>query len=348
MILTEEKLNSDIRGGRIARVYFLYGKEPFLVKTYTDKLIKKTVGAEPMDFNFVTVKGNIDSANLQDYVDSLPVFADMKVVSVNDIDPEKMDKDELNAYISIISDVPDTTVLIFNVTGIQTEEKKAKTKAFIAAVDKHGVVSKLDGVSEAKISGLIVKKAAANGVVISGEDAAYIVERVLGNMTLASAESDKLITYVGKGGTITRAIIDSLVGKLLDTSVYELATAINQGKKAEVFRILDDLFAERIEPVAILSALSSTYLDFYRAKLAKAMGISLSAAAKDLGYPANREWALRKAINAVGSLKTEYLRSTVFILSEADILIKSTPIDNRTIIEQTISRLFVAGEKMYG
>lgn len=348
MILTEEKLNSDIRGGRIGRVYFFYGKEPFLVKTYTDRIIKKTVGSEPLDFNFVTLKGNPDVNDLRDYVDGLPVFADMKVITVNDTDPEKMDKDELKAYIDVIGDIPDTTVLIFNITGFQPDEKKSKTKSLISAVDKNGFVCKLDGIPESKIAGLIVKKAAKAGVVISGEDAAYITERVLCDMTLASSETEKLINYVGTGGTITRDIIDKLVGKLLDTSVYELATAINSGKRAEAFRILDDLFAERIEPVVILSALSGAYLDFYRAKLAKTAGVSPVKAADDFGYGKNREWVFKKAMNAVPKLKTEYLRETIFILSETDIMLKSVPVDNRIIIEQALAKLFSAGERMYG
>ncbi len=347
MVLTEEKLNADIRGGRIERVYYLYGKEPFLVKTYTDKIVKKTVGADPIDFNFIKLGSNPDIGLLNDYIDGLPVFADVKTIVVNDIDPEKMDKEELDAYITAIENVPETTVLVFGVTGFQPDEKKAKTKKFIAAAGKAGAVCKLDGIPQAKIAGLIVKKAAKQGIVISGEDAVYLTERVLCNMTLVSEETAKLMNYVGTGGVITREIIDKLVGKLLDTSVYELATAINSGRRAEAFRILDDLMAERIEPVVILSAMSGTYLDFYRAKLAKMTGVLPSQAAEQFGYPKNREWVLNKAMNAVSKLRIGYLRETVSILSRADIAMKSSPADSRTVIEKAVAELFLAGEKRY-
>lgn len=347
MVLTEEKLNGDIRGSRIERVYYLYGKEPFLVKTYTDKIVKKTVGDDPLDFNFIKLNNNPDIGLLNDYIDGLPVFADVKTIIVNDVDPEKMDKETFDSYIQAIENVPDTTVLVFSVTGFQPDEKKAKTKKFIAAVGKSGTVCKLDGIPQAKIAGLIVKKAAKQGIVISGEDAMYLSERVLCNMTLVSEETTKLMNYVGTGGVITRDIIDKLVGKMLDTSVYELATAINSGKRAEAFRILDDLMAERIEPVVILSALSGTYLDFYRAKLAKITGVLPVQAAEQFGYAKNREWVLNKAMNAVSKLRIDYLRSTVFILNEADLEVKSSGLDSRVILEQAVARLFMAGEKMY-
>lgn len=347
MVLTEEKLNADIRGGRIERVYYLYGKEPFLVKTYTDKIVKKTVGTDPIDFNFIKLGSNPDIGLLNDYIDGLPVFADVKTIIVNDVDPEKMDKEELDAYVTAIENVPDTTVLVFTVTGFQPDEKKAKTKKFIAAAGKAGAVCRLDGIPQAKIAGLIVKKAAKQGIVISGEDAMYLTERVLCNMTLVSEETTKLMNYVGTGGVITREIIDKLVGKLLDTSVYELATAINSGERAKAFGILDDLMAERIEPVVILSAMSGTYLDFYRAKLAKMTGVLPSQAAEQFGYPKNREWVLNKAMNAVSKLRLGYLRETVSILSRTDIAMKSSPVDSRTLIEQAVAELFLAGEKRY-
>lgn len=346
MTLTEEKLNGDIRGGRISRVYYLYGKEPFLVKTYADKIIKKTVGTDPLDFNFISLKGNPDTGTLNDYVEGLPVFADMKAVIINDADPEKMDKETFEAYLEIISNIPDTTVMVFSITGFQPDEKKAKTKKFIAAIDKAGSVSKLDGIPQAKIAGLVVKKAAKQGVVISGEDAMYLSERVLCNMTLVSEETTKLISYVGTGGTITRNIIDMMVGKLLDTSVYELATAINSGKRAEAFQILDDLMLERVEPIAVLSALSGTYLDFYRAKLAKITGVLPKQAAQEFGYAKNREWVLDKAMNSVAKLRIDYLRNTVFILSRADLSIKSS-MEKRVVLEQAVAELFMARENMY-
>ncbi len=347
MTLTEEKLNAAIRGGRIDRVYYLYGKEPFLVKTYTDKIIKKTVGDDPFDMNFIRLSGNPPVGDFIDYVEGLPVFAEVKTVVVNDIAPDKMESKELEAYLDVLANIPDTTVVIFNITGFQPEEKKAATKKFIAAVEKYGTVSKLDGIPQSKIAGLVVKKAAKSGVVISGEDAMYLSERVLCNMTLVSEETAKLINYVGNGGTITRDIIDRLVGKLLDTSAYELATAINSGKRAEAFRILDDVIAERVEPTLILSALSSTFLDFYKAKLAKITGVLPSQAVTEMGYAKNREWAFNRAMNSVSKLRIDYLRKTVFILNEADSKMKSLPIDANIILEQTVTSLFEAGEGRY-
>lgn len=342
MTLTEDKLSAGIRAGRLERVYFLYGKEAFLTKMYADRIIKKSVGDDPLDFNFIKIEGNPDFDLLTDYIDGLPVFADMKAVVINDIDAEQLDKDSLERLIEIISDIPDTTVLVMYITGIETDDKKAKTKKLIAAAEKYGAVCKLDAMQPSKIAELAVKKAAKAGIVISHEDALYLTERVNANMTTVSEETAKLMSYVGTGGSITRDIINSLVAKQLDTSIYELATAINSGKRAEAFQIISDLFNEQIEPTSIMSALSSAYLDFYYAKIAKGEGISPEAAAEKFGYPKNRAWVLGKAMNAVARLEVSYLRRTVSILSKADITLKSTPTDKKTVIEKAVTELFIA------
>lgn len=347
MTLTEDRLSADIRAGRLARVYFLYGKEPFLVKTYVERLIKKSVGLDAFDFNLVKINGNPDMSLLSDHVDGLPVFAEQKLIAINDIEPEKLDKDSFEQLLTIISEVPETTILLFHNTGVALDERKAQTKKFIAAVEKSGVVCKMDAMPQPKIAELVIKKAAKQGVVISREDALYLTERVLCSLNLVSEETAKLISYAGNGGVIDRAMIDSLVAKQLDTSVYELATAINAGKREEAFGIISDLIFERVEPIVILSALSGTFLDFYRAKIAKMTGVLPNQTAEDFGYAKNRAWVMSKAMNAVSKLRVDYLRKTLAILNEADIVIKSSPIDSQTVIEQAVTRLFIAQRENY-
>ncbi len=345
MKITEDKLSSAIRGGRLDRLYLLYGKESFLTKMYTDRIIKKAVGDDPLDFNLVKIEGNPDIETLTDHVDGLPVFADMKVIAINDPKPDEMDKATLERYIEIISDIPDTTILIFYTTGTELSEKKANSKKLIATVEKYGTVCVLNEMQPSKIAELAVKKAAKSGIVISYEDALYLTERVNGSMVSVSEETSKLMSYVGTGGAITRETINMLVAKQLDVSIYELATAINSGKRNDAYRIITELFLEQYDATVIMSALSGAFLDFYRGKLAKSEGISPQKAAEDFSYGAKRAWVLSKAVSAVAKLDKSYLRETVDILSEADLKLKSTPIDKKTVIEEAVTELFIAREK---
>ena len=60
MKLTEDKLRTSIQAGKFERVYFIYGKEPFLISMYADRIIKKTVGEDALDFNLQRLDGSPD------------------------------------------------------------------------------------------------------------------------------------------------------------------------------------------------------------------------------------------------------------------------------------------------
>ena len=347
MKLTEDKLSSAIRAGRLDRVYFIYGKEPFLIQMYVDRLIKKTVGEDALDFNLQRFDGCPDPDMLSDCIDTLPVFSEVKLVAVKDFDPEGKLSSNDKQYISIVSSVPETTILVFYCTSIEIDEKKSRTKKFIDAVDKNGTVCSIDLMKAPKIAELCVKKAAKGGIVMSQSDALFLTERVGSQMSVASDETAKLMSYVGEGGTITRENICALVPKQLEAEVFDLADAINAGRRADTYRIIDELSGKQIKPVNIMSALSGTFLDMYCAKLAKNNGVSPQNAAKTFGYFGGRAWVFsNKVYPAAGALGIAYLRETVRILSETDIALKSVPVDGRVLIEEAVTKLFMCREKM--
>ena len=86
------------------------------------------MGDDPIDFNLIKLASNPDAGTLIDYVEGLPVFADMKVVIVNDVKPDVLDTEDYQAYLDIIGNVPDTTVLVFSITGIELNETKKAVK----------------------------------------------------------------------------------------------------------------------------------------------------------------------------------------------------------------------------
>lgn len=343
MKIKEERLSADLKAGKTENLYFIYGKEPFLINMYADRIVEKTVGADADDFNLQRLGDMPEPGLLTDYVEALPVFSDVKTVLVKDFDPEKCDNDTAKRYIDIVSDVPESTVLVFYSPSLDIDEKgmKAKTKKFIEAVDKHGAVCAIEQMKPPKIAELCVQKAAKDGIVISPDDALFLVERTGGQMTVSGDEMMKLMNYVGKGGKITRAEIESLVPKQLSAGVFELADAVNSGRRADAFRIIDELFLQQIEAVSIVGAFAGAFLDMYCARLAKADGIGAQKAAPLFGCFGGKAWVFsNKIYPAAANLDLNYLRRAVEVLSEADIRLKSGAADAQTVIEESVVKIF--------
>lgn len=338
----ETTLRNALQRGEICPIYFFFGDEPFLTGTYSDRVKSKVVGNDPDDFNFIVMKDNPSSSVLADNVESLPLFADKKMIMIRELNPEKLDSSELGRYIEILSDIPDTVVIVISITDTEIQLKKSATKTLLATIEKNGgCVCEFKPMSIMKIGDLITKKVSKQKRIISHTNAEYIAEITLCDLTLASKETEKLCCYTAEGEEITRESIDKLVVKQLDTKIYALTDLISSGRKQEALSVLDELFEQRVEPIIIVASLAGTFVNLYHAKIAKNQGISPQKAAADFGCPPNRAWLFSKAYNSVARTDIEYYRNSISLLAEADVKMKSTFINNRVLIEQTIIALMV-------
>lgn len=89
----------------------------------------------------------------------------------------------------------------------------------------------------------------------------------------------------------------------------------------------------------ILASLSSSYIDFYRAKAAQSSGKPASQVAEDFGYAKNRTFVVTKAMNLVSRLDMAHIRNCLDILFNADLMLKTSAVDSRTVLEETIVKL---------
>jgi DNA polymerase-3 subunit delta len=264
----------------------------------------------------------------------LPVFAEKKVVVINDFDAEKSDPETLEKIIALLSDIPEYCAVIINITGFEPS-KNAKTKKLLAAVEKHGVVCEFDLLSKPKAAGLIIDRVSRLGCTISHENAEYIYDLTLGNLTLIGTEYKKLCVYAGVGSEITREIIDRLTPRLTETKTYDLANTLTEKRAKKAFRILDELFAQNVEAVVILSSLSGNFINFYRANLGKKYKINPNQTAADFNYPKNRAFLMSKTANEI------YIKKCISLLFKADIKLKSTTLNNRVVIEKTMTEILM-------
>ena len=335
--IDEPRLKAELKAGKPSRVYFLFGEEKYLVKMYADKIISSTVGGGTDEMNFMKFTGNPRSDELSDYVDSLPFFSEYKCVLINDLEPDSMDNAELNAYIKIIEDIPETTVLIISERNVDIDSKKPKAKAkkLMAAAEKAGVVCELCYMSASQVAAMAEKRAARAGCALSRENGVYLAEICGRSLTVVSGEVDKLCAYKA-GGEITREDIAKLTPKPVESSVYTLAAELFAGHKENAFRILDDLFVQQIEPIIILASLSGHFTDLYRAKLGQ---LSKNDTAAAFRYPPNRAFLMKKAYGSVTRLTEEYLGECVGILYETNRSLNSSKADKRTLIEEALTEI---------
>lgn len=351
----EQQLNADIKAGKLARVYMLYGDENFLIRMYTDRLVSLAVSEDEREMNYrkYSLVPNADKNTeedrppkvdeLADFAESMPFFAEHKCTVLKNFDADMLDEDGLEGYIDLISDLPETSVVIFTRENMGDEPKKfreklnkVKMKTFIDAVDRNGIVCELNCLPQDKLVGMTVSKCARVGCEMSVDDALLLVDYVGGSMSLLQTEIEKLCAYRGSG-EITCEDIIALVPKRIETNIYNLAKELFAGRVGNALEIVNVLFIQRVPPVRILSVLSGHIVDLYRAKLGLKAKKPWSDAAGVFGYKGNRKYVMEKAYNAARPLSEAYLGNCIAVLYKANKLINSTKEDRkRLVIEQAM------------
>lgn len=338
-VVTEAQLNSDIRSGKFFAVYFLYGEESFLTQTYAKRIKNKALGDEQVDINLLELDGNPDLSMLAEHMETLPFFADHRVIMVNDFNPEKISEEEAEDFTELIKNVPDTTILVFYLTSCSFSLRSQRVKKIFDTIKRYACVCEFKPLNKIKVGDLISKKVAKQKRLISPTNAEYLAEITACDMNLASVESTKLCCYVNEGQEITREIIDLMVAKQLETRVYTLADAIISGNKSRAFHILDELFEQRVDPIPVLAALSTAYSEYYCAKAAKNMDIIPQQVAHDFGYSGAKATYAAKKYNDAALMEINKLRSDMQIIFEADVKCKFASVDKRVLLEETVLKL---------
>lgn len=325
-------------------VYFLYGEQNYLKKMYVKKIIDKTVDKTFADFNLNRFDGTSAGMDeISDAVEALPMMAQCKCVVVNDLDVGKLSATENNKLKELLSSPPETTVLVFTTTDVTVDLKKsAKWKAFIKLVDAVGDVVELGNRSSGDNNRFLKAIAEKNGCTLSTDNAYYLVERCGADMQVLKNEMNKLCAYKSTG-EITKADIDLCAIPQLDASVFDLSKLIIKGDYQGTMQNLGELLYMREEPVMILGALSASFIDLYRARVARENSKTAADLSRIFSTYKGKDWRVRNAMRDCDRFSKTQLGSILALLAKADFKLKSSKTDHVVLLQETITRIFAVG-----
>lgn len=342
--ITEIELKRQIDKLNFNCLYMLYGEEKFLVKGYAEKLIKKAAGEKFLDFNLQQFDGDTASVDeIAEAVEALPFMAERKCVSVSDFNVESRSAQEMEKWKELLENLPSTTVLVLLFPSLSIDYKKSsKWRNFINIVNKSGYSVLFKTRDNAELEKLLCTLATKHFCELSRQNAAYILLLCGKDLHTLYNEMDKLFAYVQQG-EITQEIIDKIIVKNMETTVFILSKAIISRKYDEAYKLLDQLFYQNEDPIAILSVLSSSYIDMYRMKSAVQSGQDAKEVMKSFEYK-GKEFRLKNAERDGKRFSIEMLRNSLLSILETDINLKSSRTNKRVLMEKLIAELLLIAE----
>lgn len=337
-------LSKKIRSGEISGVYYIYGKDVSAVEAGTKSIFKKLIGKNyANDINRVD-GGNIDISMLCDMLEQNSMFSQYNAVLINDLNAEELSADQLKALIKTVEDIPENTVAVFNITGISITNAKnkitTKNKKLMDAVAKNGVVCNCQLKTAAALGKALCDRAKKLGCIISKKNAERIAVECLLNTLTAYSEIDKLCDYCQEG-EITSEMIDMLVSGQIETDAFKLAAAVTSMNARLAFTILNNLIDTHTEPIAIISAVSRSFVDLYRARAAMTVGKYQADIIADFSYK-GREFVVNNAYRDCRRISVEGMRRCIEILRSAERKLKSSSLDGGIMLEKTVAEMLIA------
>lgn len=346
-IINESEVKQQIKSGRFSNLYFIYGEEKYLVKHYTDLLMKKIVPQDFADFNLHIYDGKSpDFDDISNAAEALPIFSQYSCICIKDLHADSLNADSSDKLEKLISDISDSTVIIISLPTVDVNMKSAKGKKLLGLFEKYGSVLNFDHAGMGQLSKLIERGAKERGCEFAYSEANYLISLVGDDMTVILNELEKICAYK-KGGKINKSDIDAVVVKNTQARAFDLAKALTSNNCDMAMSILDTLFYMREEPVNILSAMITPYIDMYRAKVFVSGGMRAEDAAGYFNYK-NKEFRLTNGARTAAKYSMTQLRQFLEVLNDADIMLKSSTVDGRLVLEQTITKLLLVsnGEKI--
>lgn len=320
-----QTLNQDIKEKSFKKIYLLYGDEPFLVGSYKKKLREAITGGDTMNFNYFEGK-NPDVKEIISLADTMPFFADRRLILVDGSGFFKSAQEELAAY---LPQMPDTTCLVF------AESEVDKRNRLYKRVKELGYAAELNKQDTAQLMRWAAGILGRDGRKISRPVMEYFLERTGDDMENLRMELEKLVCYTMGRDVITKEDVDAVGTVHVTSRVFDMVAAIVAGNTKKAMDLYEDLLTLKEPPMRILFLIARQFNQLLQIK-------ELTAAGKDKGAMAS---ALKVPPFAVGKLTAQaraftrdQILSWVTLCVETEEAVKTGRLSDRLAVELLIAR----------
>lgn len=319
-------INSHIESGKFEKVYLLYGTETYLMRQYRDKLLETLIDTED-SMNYANFKAeNAKPEEIIGFIQTMPFFGDRRVALVEDSGFfEKSNKELLD----IVTDIPDTSVLIFVETSVKRE-------VLYKRIEEIGAVAEFATPSEATLTGWVASKFMKEGIKVEKAAIKFLLENVTLDMNNISNEVEKLIFYCIDKGTVTVEDVEKMCVSQVEGKIFDMIDALSRKDSKTVIDLYEDLVYLKEPYRRMLSNISTHFRRTMKTRLCMDEGKNISEIMSCLGikeYPAKKYMALGR--------KYDFgrLRKNVERCGQADMQIKTYVMNEKMAMDMLLADL---------
>ena len=294
-----KSLQEDIKNQDFKQVYLLYGEENYLKQQYKEKL-KKALVQEDDSMNFSMFEGKkTEPKAIIDLAETMPFFADRRVVLLEDTGFFKNKCDELADY---MKELPDYLCLIF----VENEvDKRNRMYKAVKAAGRIGEFVQQDEKTLMRWAAGLLKK---EGKMITQRDMELLLTMTGVDMGNLRMELEKIISYTGDRDVVTGEDILEICTTQTQNKIFDMVRAVTEKNQKKALDLYYELLALKEPPMRILFLLARQFNLIMQVKELSKCGYDQSQIAKKAGI---QPFVVKNYLTYARKYSTEELRKAV-------------------------------------
>ena len=326
-----------------AGVFLLFGEEEYTKLSCLTKLRQAMFegGDDPFNHHKILCTESGWEEKLLDAVDSLPVFAEKKLVELHSLPFGTLPETQINEMLELFATAKkegDTVLVVYALGEELNIGNPKKPSAIFKKLTSVLEPIQCERQTPGRLASWVGRHFAAEGVVADAMVCQEMVERCGTDMFFLANEVQKLAYFtLAKGEKKVNVGDISLVCCMgNDSGTFDFTNAILEGNAPRALELLTDMRRKKEKPEIVLAGILDLLTSLYLVKRLSEGGKKPAEIASATGL---HEYRVKLYSQSVANKNALRLQKALTLCTEADRKIKSTSLDNYTLLEILVLRL---------
>lgn len=331
-------IDEDIKAGQFNQVYLLYGTEGYLKKQYRDKLkaaltsqddggMMGGMGGMGSDMNFTAFEGkDINPKEIIDLAETLPFFADRRVILVENSGFFKNACEELAEY---LPQVAPAAYFIF------VEEEVDKRSKMYKAVKKDGRIVEFATQSEELLTRWILSRLKKEGKKITASVMQLFLSKTGTDMGNIDRELEKLLCYTLDKNVIEAEDVEAIATEQTTNKIFEMVNAIAEHNQRKALDLYYDLLTLKEPPMRIMYLITRQFQILLNIRDMAGKGLDNQTMAQKAGIP---PFAVKRNLTQAKGFTAAQLKRALYDGVDLEEAVKTGRMNDQMAVELFIMR----------
>lgn len=317
-------IDEDIKNQTFRTAYLLYGEEAYLKNQYKDKL-KAALWQEGDTMNAAFYQGrNTNPKELIDLAETMPFFADHRLILVEDSGFFKSGAEDLAEY---MEHIPQTTTFVFSETDVDKRSRMYK------ALKNIGRIVEFAAQNQELLTRWLLGRLRRENKNITKAAMQEFFDRVGLDMGTLDREMEKLICYCLDRDVIELADVEAVCPQAVTNRIFDMVGAIVECRRKDALEMYYDLLALKEPPLRILFLITRQYNILMQLKDLKRKGMNNPAMAKAAGIP---PFAVSRSLGQASRLSVGSIEHILSYSVEMEEAVKTGQMNEQIAVELVI------------